>query len=110
MALEEPDLKGYLMRHRGAAGLSLQWVLFGSSGHRDRPAGGPLRHFNKCSNQLSYQMKCMASSHHLHEHPFIAPLVLHSCCYKCVSVSFSCSDNKTSPGSISSLFLRVFSV
>lgn len=82
--MEDPDLKGYLMQHRGAAGLTLQWVVFGSSGHRERPPGGPLRHFSTCSNELSYQMKCLAASYHLSAHPFTAPIMLHACCYKCV--------------------------
>ena len=84
VAVEEPDLKAFMRRHRGAAGLTLQWVMFGSSGIRERPTpGGPLRHFNKCSDQLSFEMKCFAASHHLSETPFIHPYFIHACCYKC---------------------------
>ena len=87
--MEEPDLKAFMRKHRGAAGLTLQWVMFGSSGIRDRPTpGGPLRHFNKCSAELSFEMKCLAASHHLAETPFIHPYFIHACCYKYDAASF----------------------
>ena len=83
VALQEPNLKEFLRARRGAAGLTLQWVMFGSSGHRDRPQpGGPLRHFDKCSNQLSFEMKCFAASYHLCDVPFTKPTFLHACAYK----------------------------
>ena len=86
VAQEAPDLKAFMRRQRGAAGLSLQWVMFGSSGLRDRPApGGPLRHFVKCSDELSFEMKCFAASHYLAEKPFIGPGFVHSCCYQYAS-------------------------
>ena len=89
VAVEEPDLKAFMRKHRGAAGLTLQWVMFGSSGIRDRPTpGGPLRHFNKCSAELSFEMKCLAASHHLAETPFIHPYFIHACCYKYDAASF----------------------
>ncbi|KAL6771947.1 hypothetical protein ACKKBG_A28390 [Auxenochlorella protothecoides x Auxenochlorella symbiontica] len=35
-------------KHSQAAGLAVHWILFGSSGHMDRPASGVLRSFVKC--------------------------------------------------------------
>lgn len=82
-AVQEPHLKKHLQTRRGAAGLTLQWVMFGSGGHRDRPQpGGPLRHFDECSDKLSFEMKCLAASHHLCDVPFIKPTFLHACGYK----------------------------
>ena len=68
---------------RGNAGLSLQWVLFGSSGHVSRPTpGGPLAHYHKCTGELSYQMKCMANMFHAADHMMVGNTV-HDCTYRC---------------------------
>ena len=81
-AAEEPDLKAFLLKNRNAAGLSLQWLLFGSSGHKRRPEpGGPLRHYSTCTGELAYQMKCMASTFHLCDTPMLGDTV-HDCAYK----------------------------
>lgn len=91
LADEEPDLKGFLAKQKGATGLALQRVLFGSSGFEQRPGpGGPLRHYTKCKDLLSFPSKCMASSFHLCTTPFTNPADLDSCAYKCVSVSQAC--------------------
>jgi hypothetical protein len=90
IAAEQPDLKGFLSTQRHVAGLSLQWVLFGSSGHKRRPApGGPLRHYNKCTGELAYQMKCMASTFHLCSTAMLGDTV-HDCAYRC-----ACSPSDT---------------
>ena len=61
-AAMEPDLKKTLASYKDFSAISVQWVLFGSSGHVKRPVpGGPLRHFHKCTGVRSYQMKCLAN-------------------------------------------------
>lgn len=83
-------------------GLSLQWVMFGSSGIRDRPeTGGPLQHFDKCLDELSHDMKCFASSYHLADYPFIGPEFIHSCCYQYAPGFFV--------GAVITMSLKVFS-
>ena len=37
-----------LERYRNYGGLTLNWMMFGSSGHITRPAGGVLRNYHKC--------------------------------------------------------------
>ena len=87
VAAPEPDLKGVLHDFRGNAGLSLQWVLFGSSGHEKRPTpGGPLAHYHKCTGKLSFQMKCMANMYHASHHVLVGNTV-HDCTYKCALLS-----------------------
>ena len=84
VAAKDPDLKGVLRGFRGAAGLSMQWLLFGTSGHIKRPQpGGPLAHFTKCTGQLSFQMKCLANMWHAAHHMMVGNTV-HDCTYKCV--------------------------
>lgn len=83
VASAHPGLKAELRSFRGNAGLSLQWVLFGSSGHVKRPTpGGPLAHYHKCTGYLSFQMKCMANMYHATHHMMVGNTV-HDCTYKC---------------------------
>ena len=99
LAAQDPNLKGVLRDFRGNAGLSMQWVLFGSSGHEKRPTpGGPLAHFYKCTGELSFQMKCMANMYHAARHVLVGNTV-HDCTYKCALASqigqpFSVSRNR----------------
>lgn len=59
---ENPKITETLAEFKDSPGLSLQWVLFGSSGRDDRPEpGGPLAHYTQCTGVLSYQMKCVAN-------------------------------------------------
>eukprot|EP00892_Ulva_mutabilis_P002018 jgi/Ulvmu1/11817/UM080_0028.1 len=65
---EQGALKDVMRRHfRYTAAVSLQWVLFGTSGRRDRPPGGQLRGFQKCAASLSKQMKCLGNAYWLHK-------------------------------------------
>lgn len=82
LASKNPNLKGVLESFKGNAGLSMQWVLFGSSGHKKRPTpGGPLAHYHKCTGHLSFQMKCMANMYHATHHMMVGNTV-HDCTYK----------------------------
>jgi hypothetical protein len=82
LAAPAPDLKTVLRGFRGNAGLSMQWVLFGSSSHVARPTpGGPLAHYTKCTGQLSFQMKCMANTYHAAHHIMVGNTV-HDCTYR----------------------------
>jgi hypothetical protein len=85
VAAKSPDLKSVLRSFKGNAGLSLQWVIFGSSGHTKRPTpGGPLAHYHQCTGKLSFQMKCMANMYHATHHMMVGNTV-HDCTYKCAS-------------------------
>jgi hypothetical protein len=86
-AAAEPNLKATLARFKGNAGISLQWIMFGSGGHVQRPKlGGPLQHYTRCSGQLSQHQKCLMNS-------YFAPsgdapvmpndLGVHACSYRC---------------------------
>ena len=86
VAARKPDLKGVLRGFKGNAGLSMQWVMFGSSGHVERPPGGPLAHYTRCTGHLSFQMKCMANMYHATHHMMVGNTV-HDCTYRCVLLS-----------------------
>ena len=80
-------MKQVLSRRPADAGIALQWVLFGTSGHLQRPTAAPgtLRHYTRCSGQLSTYMKCLARPRELAADvvvPFRKPQ--HSCVYRCV--------------------------
>lgn len=52
----------------GAGALALNWVLFGSSGHKTRPRGGPLASYTACvpaSHPESSHTKIIAHTGHL---------------------------------------------
>jgi hypothetical protein len=68
---------------RYTAAVSMQWVLFGSGGHRDRPTEGQLKGFNKCNGILSKQMKCLGSSFWFHYHATFRPTHVHQCNFRC---------------------------
>lgn len=88
VAAKAPDLKGVLRSFKGNAGLSMQWVMFGSSGHVKRPTpGGPLAHYHQCTGKLSFQMKCMANMYHAANHMMVGNTV-HDCTYRCVHCDF----------------------
>lgn len=83
VAAKSPDLKEVLRSFKGNAGLSMQWVMFGSSGHVKRPTpGGPLAHYHQCTGKLSFQMKCMANMYHASHHMMVGNTV-HDCTYRC---------------------------
>jgi hypothetical protein len=44
-----PDI---LRRHEHNGGLSLNWMLFGSSGHTERPPGGVIANYHKCTKNV----------------------------------------------------------
>ena len=52
---------------RFTASISMQWLLFGSGGHKTRPAEGQMGGFDRCNGVLSKQMKCLGNTHWLHE-------------------------------------------
>lgn len=62
-----------------SAAISMQWVLFGSAGHKEMPAEGQLKGFNKCTGKLSKQMKCLGSTFWFHHHATFRPTHVHQC-------------------------------
>lgn len=81
-AAQTPDLKAVLRDFKGNAGLSMQWIIFGSSGHVQRPRpGGPLAHYHQCTGGLSFQMKCMANMFYATHHMMVGNTV-HDCTYR----------------------------
>ena len=86
-----PHLKQTLVDFKGNAGISLQWIMFSSGGHVERPVpGGPLRHFSHCSGRLSPHQKCLMNSYHAP--PGDAPVMpsdqgVHACTYRCGSTT-----------------------
>eukprot|EP00892_Ulva_mutabilis_P012521 jgi/Ulvmu1/9641/UM054_0073.1 len=65
VAAAHPNIKDALRPFRGSAALAMQWVLFGTGGVVKRPpGGGMLRHFTRCSAELSKWTKCLVSNHH----------------------------------------------
>jgi len=43
-----PDINAFMARYEAYGGLALNWLIFGSSGHKKRPPGGVLINYNKC--------------------------------------------------------------
>lgn len=81
---EQGALKAVLRRSfRYTAAVSLQWVLFGSGGHKERPPGGQLRGFQRCTGVLSKQMKCLGSSFWLHQTAAFLPKRTQQCTLRC---------------------------
>ena len=62
----------------------MQWVLFGSGGHKEMPVEGQLKGFNKCTGVLSKQMKCLGSSFWFNHHLTFRPTHVHQCNFRCV--------------------------
>lgn len=69
----------------------MQWVLFGSSGHKDMPAEGQMKSFNKCTGVLSKQMKCLGNSYWFHYHSTFRPTHVHQCNFRCGPACFPCA-------------------
>ena len=67
---------------RFTAAVSLQWVLFGSSGHRQRPAEGQLGGFRRCTGVLSKQMKCLGNAFWLRAPDTFRPTHVHQCTFR----------------------------
>lgn len=66
----------------------MQWVLFGSSGHKGMPAEGQMKSFNKCTGVLSKQMKCLGNSYWFHYHSTFRPTHVHQCNFRCGPACF----------------------
>ena len=107
MPTNHPDLKEALLRRAHHAGIALQWILYGTSGHTDRPPGpgGPLAHYTRCTGELSTYMKCLARVSELADvgTPFRKPQ--HACVYKCV-LSLERSNKHAREGKPGSALMR----
>lgn len=66
---------------RNAAGVSPQWVLFGSSGLATPPAS-QLAGYHNCNSTLSHQLKCIANSASLHTLGAFRPTHVHQCAFQ----------------------------
>eukprot|EP00892_Ulva_mutabilis_P003770 jgi/Ulvmu1/1765/UM118_0004.1 len=64
---------------RYTSAVSMQWVLFGSSGHKDPPKEGQLAGFDRCTGVLSNQMKCLGNTFWLYNNLTFRPLHVHQC-------------------------------
>jgi hypothetical protein len=60
----------------------MQWVLFGSAGHKSRPTEGQLKGFDRCTGVLAKQMKCLGSSFWFHPHATFRPMHVHQCSFR----------------------------
>ena len=80
-----PNIKDALRPFRGTAALAMQWVLFGTGGVVERPAGGGmLHHFTRCSGELSKWTKCLVSNHHAPRRQLlIGDKTIHPCSVTC---------------------------
>lgn len=86
--IERNALKNLLRRSfRYTAAVSMQWVLFGSAGHKQRPAEGQLAGFNRCTGVLSKQMKCLGNSYWFHENRTFRPTHVHQCNFRSGAVA-----------------------
>lgn len=80
---EKNSLKSVLHNSfRYTAAVSMQWVLFGSAGHKDMPPEGQLKAFNKCTGLLSKQMKCLGNTYWFHYHSTFRPTHVHQCNFR----------------------------
>lgn len=80
---ERDALKKVLRRSfRYTAAVSLQWVLFGSGGHRERPQEGQVGGFQRCTGLLSKQMKCLGNSYWFHYKATFRPMHVHQCSFR----------------------------
>eukprot|EP00892_Ulva_mutabilis_P002009 jgi/Ulvmu1/11809/UM080_0020.1 len=69
-------------RFRYNAAVSLQWVLFGSSGHKDPPPLGQLEGFQRCTGTLSKQMKCLGNTYWFNHIKTFVPEAVHQCSFR----------------------------
>ena len=54
-AQARPDIRALLSQYEAFGGLALNWVMFGSNGHLQRPRGGVLVSYHAC---LPLQHRC----------------------------------------------------
>lgn len=52
----QPDIVALLSQYEAFGALALNWVIFGSNGHRQRPRGGVLANYHQC---LPLQHRCV---------------------------------------------------
>ena len=63
------SLKEFLDGFKHQAGVTIHWVLMGSSGQETRPErGGVLRHYQRCRKPPSDRVKTIANSWFLTNH------------------------------------------
>ena len=74
-------------RFRYNAAVSLQWVLFGSSGYKDPPPLGQLDGFRRCTGVLSKQMKCIGNTYWFNHVNTFIPEAVHQCSFRCAALS-----------------------
>eukprot|EP00892_Ulva_mutabilis_P002020 jgi/Ulvmu1/11819/UM080_0030.1 len=81
-------LKEVLRRSfRYNAAVSMQWVLFGSGGHKAPPPEGQLQGFRRCTGDLTRQMKCLGSSYWFHNVATFRPTHVHQCNFRCGAIA-----------------------
>ena len=70
-------------RFRYTGAVSLQWVLFGSAGHIQKPVDGQLASYDRCTGMLSKQMKCIGNLYWTYPDVIFRPLHVHQCTLQC---------------------------
>lgn len=98
-SLTQPDLSAFLMNFEPYGVIALNWVMFGSSGHLQRPKGGVLVNYHQClplQNPVHTHVKVFANTAHVrtmggnpHEVMYLRPDVFtvnelgHKVCHLC---------------------------
>lgn len=78
---------------RYTSAVSMQWVLFGSGGHKDPPKEGQLAGFQRCTGVLSKQMKCLGNAFWLFKDMTFRPTHVHQCTLRCGPLPLSLSHS-----------------
>ena len=76
---EAPSLPDVLSDFAAYSGVSVQWVFFGSAGHVERPPGGALVNYDKCTGKLDIGTKCFANMKHAAPPLFRGDKAVHHC-------------------------------
>ena len=80
---QQGALKRVLRRSfRYNAAVSMQWMLFGSGGHKEPPPEGQLKGFQHCTGDLTRQMKCLGSSYWFHSDATFRATHVHQCNFR----------------------------
>lgn len=63
--------------------VSMQWLLFGSNGHKTPPEEGQLEGFQRCTGVPSRQMKCFANTYWFHQSGVFKTNQVHQSVFRC---------------------------
>lgn len=63
--------------------VAMQWLLFGSNGHKTPPEEGQLEGFTRCTGVPSRQMKCFANTYWFHPSGVFKTNQVHQSVFRC---------------------------